>query len=437
MSASIVKRGEGRWVVVVEDGKQPARRCTTCPPTRGRPRTRTSEDAPKAGRRFWLEELDGDACPGCSGPLGGVVRERRQRTHGPYPRLRGRGGAEEARSRLDVARKDGTYTPPSDVTVADVAERFIGALELMGRRPSTIESYRGNLANHLLPTLGHVNVQALTSSHLDDCYRQLLKAGNRRGAGRGGPLSARTVAYCHKIVHGVLKLAVEQRLVPRNVGADAHPPTPARTEMRVWTVEETRRFLALVEGDRLEALWTLLLTAGLRRGEALGLRWGDLDPDNGRLAIRRALVTVGYRIEWSEPKTDAGRRVIGLDPMTLDALRAHRRRQHAERLAAEPGAYHDDGLVFCDPTGGSLHPDAVTQRFDRLVARAGVPRLRLHDLRHTSATIARKNGVSLETLAKRLGHSSPRVTMEVYSHVDEGMDDDAAARLGAAFLGGQ
>jgi integrase len=103
-------------------------------------------------------------------------------------------------------------------------------------------------------------------------------------------------------------------------------------------------------------------------------------------------------------------------------------------LRAEPGAYHDDGLVFASPTGGPLHPDAVTQRFDRLVRASGVRRIRLHDLRHTAATTMRRNGTSLEVIAKRLGHSSTRITADVYSHVDEGMDDEAAARLGAAFL---
>jgi integrase len=246
------------------------------------------------------------------------------------------------------------------------------------------------------------------------------------------------VASVAKTVHRALADAVRWRLVVRNAAADANPPKPARREMRTWSEGEARQFLAHIAGDRLEALWALLLTTGLRRGEALGLRWGedDVDLDARRLAVRRALVTVGYRVHWSEPKTAAGHRVFKLDPEEVIVLRAHRRRQLEERVAAG-GAYRDEEwLVFATPTGEPLHPDAVTQRFDRLVKASRVRRIRLHDLRHTNATTGRRNGVSLEVLAKRLGHSSTRITADIYSHVDEAMDDDAAARLGAAFLGG-
>jgi integrase len=435
MSASVRKRGEGRWGVVVEEGRQPARRCPTCAPARGAPRSKTSPTAPKPGRRFWVDELDGDVCPDCGGPLGEVVKERRQRTHGPYPRLRGAGGAEEAKARLDVSRQQGTYIRPSDLTVEEyVVDRWLPAVQAK-MRPSTFASHAAMLRLHVIPRVGHVRLSDLDPAHLNKLYGELLSDGNRRGTRKGGPLSKRTVASVAKTVHRALADAVRWRLVVRNVAADADPPTPDRIEMQSWTVAETRQFLAHVEGDRLEALWTLLLTTGLRRGEALGLKWDDVDLDAGRLAVRRALVTVGYRISWSEPKTDAGRRTVALDPLTLDALRAHRRRQVDEQLRATPGTYRDEGLVFGAPSGEPLHPDAVTQRFERLVKAGGVRPIRLHDLRHTAATTMRKNGVPLEVVAKRLGHASTRVTADIYSHVDQGMDDEAAARLGESFLG--
>jgi integrase len=150
--------------------------------------------------------------------------------------------------------------------------------------------------------------------------------------------------------------------------------------------------------------------------------------------VRRTLVSVGYRIEWSEPKTDASKRVVALDPGTVAALKAHRARQLEERLAIGTG-YLDQGLVFAGIAGEPLHPDGVTQRFDRLVRDAGVRRIRLHDTRHTAATLMLEQGVPLKVVTERLGHSSTRITADLYQHVGETMQDEAAAKLGAALLG--
>jgi integrase len=313
---------------------------------------------------------------------------------------------------------------------------FVGEW-LAGRRaslrPSTWNSYKDVLEGRVVPRLGALRLGKLTPTHVADLTVDLTKRGSRDSR-RGPGLSARSVRYTLVVLTRVLNDAVKRGLIPRNPAEHVDRPRVPDKEMEWWSVDEARTFLDYTTGDRLEALWTLLLTTGLRRGEALGLRWDDIDFDAGRLAIRRTLVSVGYQVRWSEPKTAASRRVVALDVGTVTALRAHRARQLEERLAIGRG-YLDDGLVFADVAGETLHPDGVTQRFDRLVRDAGVRRIRLHDTRHTAATLMLEQGVPLKVVTERLGHSSTRITADLYQHATEHMQDDAAAKLGAALLG--
>jgi integrase len=316
--------------------------------------------------------------------------------------------------------------------------RFVLDEWLPGRkaavRPSTWASYRDALEGRVLPRIGALRLDRVTPKHVGDLYAELLTAGGRDER-RGPALSARTVRYTGAILNRVFGDAVKRGLIIRNPAEHVERPTAREVEMAWWSVADVRRFLACVEGQRFEALWVLYLTTGMRRGEALGLRWGDVDLDAGRLAIRRALITVGYAVEWSEPKTDASGRVVALDPDTVRVLRAHRAEQLEERLALGVG-YRDGDLVFAKVTGEPLHPSYVSRTFDRRVKAAGVPRIRLHDLRHTAATTMLEEGVPLKVVAERLGHSSTRITADLYQHASETMQDDAAAKLGAAFLRG-
>jgi integrase len=235
------------------------------------------------------------------------------------------------------------------------------------------------------------------------------------------------------VLKRVLSDAVKRGLIIRNPAENVERPKVRDVEMQWWSIGEARIFLAHVEGERLDVLWKLYLTTGMRRGEALGQKWGDVDLDAGRLAVRRTLVAVGGKATWSEPKTAASCRVVSLDPGTIAALRDHRRRQLEERMAVG-GGYRDEGLVFATVAGEPLHPDYVSNVFDRLVKASGVRRIRLHDLRHTAATVMLERGVPLKVVTERLGHSSTRITADLYQHASESMQDAAAAELGAAFL---
>lgn len=204
--------------------------------------------------------------------------------------------------------------------------------------------------------------------------------------------------------------------------------------MQVWTPEEMRRFLEHVRDDRLFAAWQVLSTTGMRRGELLGLRWADVDLERGSLAIRQVRTAVNYTVETGTPKTHKGSRTESLDPATLAALRAHRRHQNEERLVWG-GAWTETGLVFVLPDGSAIHPQRLSQWFAQHVRRAGLPRIRLHDLRHSYATAVIRAGVPLKVVSQRIGHANPTITMTTYQHVLPG-DDEQAALIGAqAILG--
>jgi integrase len=330
------------------------------------------------------------------------------------------------------AVETGTISPGEVPTVATFVDEWLAGRRA-SLRPSTWASYRDLLHGHVVPRLGALRLDKVTAKHVADLGETLLTEGGR-DLRRGPGLSPRTVRYTLTVASQVLGDAVKRGIIPRNPAEHVDLPRVSKQEMQWWSVDDARRFLDRVADDRLSALWTLLLTTGLRRGEALGLKWDDIDFDSGRFAVRRTLVSTSYQVRWSEPKTEASKRVVALDAGTVAALRAHRTRQLEERVAVGPG-YLDQRLVFADVGGEPLHPDGVTQRFDRLVKEAGVRRIRLHDLRHTAATLMLEAGVPLKVVTERLGHASTRITSDLYQHVGETMQEEAAAKLGAALLG--
>jgi integrase len=317
----------------------------------------------------------------------------------------------------------------SRTTVKQFAADWLAAVEPTVR-PSTFVSYRMVIEKYVVPRLGRLKLSALTAGHLGRFYNELGATGSKTG----GPLSPTTVRYAHTVLGRALEDAVAWGLVPRNVARVAKPPRKASADMNVWSPEEARRFVEAAQGDRLFALWFLLLTTGLRRGEAVGLRWADLDLDRGVLSVRRTIASVDGEMVEMEPKTAKSRRSVALDAATVKALRAHRKRQDAEHELVGDG-WAERGAVFSYPDGRPLHPDHVMVVFRRLVADAGLPPIRLHDLRHTAATLALAAGVHPKVVQERLGHSSIGVTLDTYSHVVEGMQADAASKVARLLLG--
>jgi integrase len=243
-------------------------------------------------------------------------------------------------------------------------------------------------------------------------------------------LSPRTVHYTYAVLRSALAQAARGGLVHRNVAALVRPPRAARREAQALTAEEAQLLLDTARGTRYWALWVLALTLGLRRGELLGLRWADLDLDRRTVRVTRSVQRIGGRLVVEEVKSETSRRTLPLPRITLDALREHRTRQHDER-AAVGDLWQDHDLVFPTSLGTSADPRNLRREFVRLLVRAGVgvdvvtsaggektvPRIRLHDLRHTCASLLLAQGVPARVVMEILGHSGIAITMNIYAHV--------------------
>jgi integrase len=286
-------------------------------------------------------------------------------------------------------------------------------------RPTTSFRYTKMADRYLLPTLGRVPLRHLTVNHLQRLYQDLLTSGRVDGR----PLAPKTVLNVHQIVRAALGDAERAGLVGRNVARLMKPPCHGNApEQQCWNENELHTFLAGVDGHRLGMALRLIAMTGMRRSEALGLRWRDLDFTAGSLSIRRSVTCTGYQIHITPTKTATSRRAIDLDVETIGRLTQWR----DEQRAANPTSARADHHLFTRPNGTIVHPHLLSQHFERTVARTELPRIRLHDLRHTHATLMLKNGVPLKVVSERLGHSSPAFTMAVYQHVLPGMQRDAA-----------
>ena len=295
-------------------------------------------------------------------------------------------------------------------------------------RPSTWANYGDYMRAYVIPHIGDTRLQELTARRLNTLYGKLLTEGRVRGP---GGLAPKTVQNVHRMLHRALSDAVRWELLPRNVAEDAQPPRVARSRLRIWTPEQLRDFVNHVQNDRFAALWLLACTTGIRRGELAGLELGDVDLQHGRIAPTTTRVTVSGRAEASEPKTDAGRRSLALDPMTWSSLANYIEAWTTERrLLGQHGQ-----LLFVWPDGRPLHPDTITALFRRHCETAGLPVIRLHDVRHSYATAALRAGMPPKVISERLGHATVAFTLQTYAHVIPAMDEQAAAATAAYILG--
>ena len=338
--------------------------------------------------------------------------------------------ATEARAKLDALRHDiaqGLPAPDRRVTVGDLLDRWYRDVLRHQVAPLALSNYRTIAETHVRPAIGAKALAKLTPADID----QLLAA--KRDAG----LSISTVRRIRSVLAQAIKEAERWGLVGRNVAALSRPPKAQRTEGRSLTPDEARGLLAALSVNRNEALYTLMLTTGLRRGEVLGLRWDDVDLDESRLQVRHSLSWPrGGKPELLPPKTAASRRVIPIDRGTAETLRQHRRRQAAERLAAGPD-WRNLNLVFCTRQGSYVEQKVVEGRLAALEKGSGVPAIRFHDLRHTHATLLlRQARRSIKEVSERLGHANVTVTLQLYAHVLADQHVEMAHVIGGVLDGG-
>ena len=407
MRGHIRRRGDpGSWEYIIDVGMAAAQRCQVC------------------GKRFWMERKPKPVCPKCGGELL-ETEERRRKTQAGF---RARKDAEVAMNKVMTAVEERSYVVPSRITVREyLLKEWLPAIKGTVR-PTTFASYRMHVEGHIVPALGSLQLGRVSAQSINAFYARLLESGRLHGT---GSLSPATVRRVHATLHRAFKDAVRwQRLSVNPVDA-ADPPRGGSTqrELPAWNAEQLAGFLCSVKGDRLFALWRLLAMTGARRGEALGLGWDDLDLEAATITIRRALVPLGDTAIISEPKTARGRRRIALDPLTIEALKTHAARQADEQSACQD--WVESGYIFTTVDGQPLDPHRISKTFERHLREAALPRIPLHGLRHTYATLALSSGVNPRIVSGRLGHSTVALTLDIYSHVLPQADQDAADRIAA------
>ena len=338
--------------------------------------------------------------------------QRRQVTRSGFDT---RAAALAALGELQGDLRSGTQVDPSKLTLGKYLSRWIEAVDV---RPSTRAGYEGHIRNHIIPGLGEWRVQDLDSTAIKTFYASLTT------------LAPRTVHRIHNTLHRALEDAIQDQVIAHNPADKAHTEPEADHDMTTWTAEELARFLWSVREDRLFPMWRVFAMTGMRRGEVAGLRWDSVDLGAKTVTVQRTRVRVRGGVAEGPPKTNRGRRTIDLDERTVDALVSWAALQVEERVGWG-GAYQDGGWVFTWEDGRPLEPTGISSRFARRLKDADVPKLRLHDLRDTHATLLLKEGVAPHVVSQRLGHSSVAFTLQVYAHVLPGQQSEAAEKVAA------
>jgi len=332
-----------------------------------------------------------------------------------------RGEVSQKLTRAMADRDSGFTYDTESMIVGDYLGRWLTDAVRDTVRRKTYERYESIVRVHLLPVIGRLKLTALTPAHVRSLYREKLDSG----------LAPRTVLHIHRTLSKALKQATEDGLIPRNAAGPVKPPRPGTEEIRPLSRDQVQTFLDAVSGERLEALYVLAITAGLRQGELLALKWDDVDLEAGTLQVRRTLSETRGRRTFEAPKSGRGRS-IRLSRRAADALKVHRRAQLKERMT-KAGLWEEHGLVFASQVGTTMSGRNLYRAFKIRLKRAGLPEtLRFHDLRHTCATLLLRQGINPKFVQELLGHADISLTLNVYSHVLPDMGDAVASGIDAA-----
>lgn len=341
--------------------------------------------------------------------------------------------AERRLTELLHSLETGQWVKPEHLTVGDFLERWLKDYAFTHVRPRTFTRYKTIIERHIIPALGRILLTQLTAAHVQECYAKWLQEGRMDGKGSG--LSAKTVLQHHRVLSQALSHAVKWNLLARNVAQAVEPPRPVVKALRVLDGRAVQAFLEACKGTVYFPLFHLDIYTGLRRSELLGLRWRDVNLDMACLSVVQSMHRLaGGKVVFLEPKTARGRRQVALSPNPVLALRSYRETQEA--MCADLGrTFSDNDLVFCNPDGAPFHPDTVSRAFQRIARNAGFDGVRLHDLRHTHATLMLQQGVHPKIVQERLGHATIAVTLDIYSHVLPGLQEAAALQFEEGLTG--
>ncbi len=314
---------------------------------------------------------------------------------------------------------NGTFVKPAKTTLAEYLGQWLKDYCWSNLAPRTAEGYESIVRCHLVPSLGQIHLTQLKPEHIQHLYSEKLTAG----------LSHRTVRYIHVTLHKALHNAVKLGMIARNPADAVEPPKIERHEMHTMSESDMHIFLEFAKSTPYYALFYTALFTGMRRSELLGLRWSDVDLTLCQLSVTRALHQLqDGSLIFREPKTAKGRRLISLSPSTVIVLREYREQQETIRQALGV-TLTDDDLVFCHVNGKPLLPNVISHAWTKLAGRTGLKGIRLHDARHTHASLMLKQGIHPKIVQERLGHASIQITLDTYSHVVPGLQQAAANKF--------
>lgn len=418
MRGSVRREANGTYTVIYDAGEQQRQSCTGC------------------SWKAWDTGRAPKACPKC-GEAVETRYERRQHRKRGFKRKTGPDGADTWLAERIGEVESGGHVDPKRMTVRQFTDD-VWIPAIVGKvSPNTAKGYRADVRIHINPALGASRLQKLDAPQLLTWLNGLTKAN-------GKPLAPKTARNVYFTLNGALTAAVKWGYLNYNPLNAVDAPKPGERVMRVWSPEQMREFLEYASGHRMYPTFMLFITTGMRRAEVLGLRWCDVDWERSRISVEWTLVEGERRFAlYKRPKSRAGRRRIALDERTMAALRERRKKALEERLAAGPawiegpdgwcmdvkfpdGRPDDLDLVFREPNGDMVKPRPFSSVLPDLAEEAGLPRIRLHDVRHSYATMMLKASTHLKIVSQRLGHSVIAHTLDLYSWTQDSHDEQAA-----------
>ena len=313
------------------------------------------------------------------------------------------------------------FTKTGQYTVGTWMDTWFENVAKIKVRPSSHQTYKGYIDNHIKPNIGKIPLEKLTTMDLQKFYRKLLTTGRvERVESKEQPkgLSAKTVRNINQVISSAMDLAVAQKIILVNPTNACELPKVEHQEMQTIPAELLQAFLQEAKATGIYEMYYIELATGLRRGELLGLKWTDIDWKNGIIKVRRQVARVDGQIVEAPLKTKNSYRAVSISPQAIEVLWEQKRKTN-------------DIYVFPSPNGGPISPDSVNNMLKRVLERAGIPKVRFHDLRHTFATIALQNGVDIKTVSGMLGHFSAGFTLDTYAHVTTAAQKEAAATMGS------
>ena len=329
----------------------------------------------------------------------------------------------EVKEKLKKAMEDAQkvdFTKTGKYTVGMWMDEWFENVAKIKVRASSHQTYRGYIDNHIKPSIGNIPIEKLTTMDLQKFYRKLLTKGRiERIESKDQPkgLSAKTVRNINQVISSAMDLAVAQKIIPANPTNACALPKIEHQEMQTIPAEQLQVFLLEAKATGVYEMYYIELATGLRRGELLGLKWQDIDWKNGIIKVRRQVARVDGQIKEAPLKTKNSYRTVTISQQAIEVLKEQKKKTN-------------DTYVFPSPNGGPISPDSVNNMLKRVLERAGIPKIRFHDLRHTFATIALQNGVDIKTVSGMLGHFSAGFTLDTYAHVTTSAQKEAAQTMG-------